>query len=83
MKNLNPLQLAEYDVAHKIHEEPVFNWWVMKLLHKRDQIINKVATCFQKGTAKFGIEIPTDVLSAYCLDKQNGNTFWKEAISKE
>ena len=45
VKNSNHLQLAEYFMAHKIHKDPAFNWWVRKILPKRDQIINKVATC--------------------------------------
>ena len=83
VKNSNPLQLAEYAVAQKIHKEPAFNWWATKVLRKRDRIINKVATRIRKGNTKFGIEIPTDVPSAYRLDEKNGNTFWRDAIAKE
>ena len=83
VKNSNPLQLAEYAVAQNIHKEPAFNWWVMKVLRKRDRIINKVATRIRKGTTKFGIEIPTDVPHAYRLDEENGNTYWRDAIAKE
>ena len=83
VKNGNPLQLAEYAIAQKIHKEPAFNWWVTKVLRKRDRIINKVTSRIRKGTMKFGVEIPTDVNQAMSLDRDNGNTFWMDAIKKE
>ena len=40
----------------------------------------------QKATAvqyKFGVRIPRTVKEAYALDKENGNTFWADAIKLE
>jgi hypothetical protein len=28
MKESNPVEVAEYAVAHEINEEPAFAWWV-------------------------------------------------------
>ncbi len=43
----------------------------------------KRSACFLKRTHKFGIEIPRTVKKALELDRQNGNTFWADAIAKE
>ena len=50
---------------------------------KCDRIISAVNPRVQKATHKFGIKIPTSV--AYCarIDKDNGNTLWMDAITKE
>jgi len=32
---------------------------------------------------KYGIEIPRDVAHAHQIDRENGNTFWQDAIAKE
>ena len=36
-----------------------------------------------RTTKKFGIEIPKTIERAYELDKENGNTLWRNAIEKE
>jgi hypothetical protein len=32
LKDSNPVELAEYAVANRIHEEPAFKWWVADVL---------------------------------------------------
>jgi hypothetical protein len=32
VKDSNPIELAEYAVANRIQEEPVFKWWVSETL---------------------------------------------------
>jgi hypothetical protein len=69
-----------------IDHKPVFNWWVPHVPKKRDRIISAVAkcsTCYLKWTHNFGIEIPRTVKEALELDRQNGNTFWADAIAKK
>ena len=84
IKESNPIEVAEYAFAKKIHKEPAFNWWATKVLRKRDRLINKVAARrIRKGRMKFGIEIPDTVEEAKALDSKNGNTFWVDAIEKE
>ena len=84
IKESNPIEVAEYAFAKKIHKEPAFNWWATKVLRKRDRLINKVAARrIRKGRMKFGIEIPDTVEEAKALDRKNGNTFWVDAIEKE
>jgi hypothetical protein len=41
LKESNPLQVADYVVAHKLTFEPAFFWWVPHVLRKRDRIIKQ------------------------------------------
>ena len=83
LKSSNPVELAEFAVAHNINDEAAFCWWVPFTLRKRDSIISSVNSRVRKTTHKYGVEIPTSVKHAYEIDKKNGNTFWRDAINKE
>ena len=75
MKQLYPIQLAEYAVANRINEEPAFAWWVTTFLKKRDRILAKVVKSkYWQRTHKYGIRIPNTVEEALAIDKSNGNT---------
>jgi len=50
---------------------------------ERDQIIAAVNRRYHKQTHKFGIEVPKTVKHAFEIDKENGNTFWQDAINQE
>jgi hypothetical protein len=39
LKESNPMDVAEYACVHSIHHEPAFNWWVQKVLQKRDRLL--------------------------------------------
>ena len=83
IKLSNPVEVAEYAVAHKIDRMPCFNWWARKTLKKRDRIIKKVKSRYWKRTHKYGIELPHSVKEALAIDKRTGTTFWADAIAKE
>jgi hypothetical protein len=83
IKEANPIEVAEYAVAQKIHKEPAFNWWVSKVLRKRDRLIHKMNSRMVKLNMKFGIEVPNTYEDAVALDKKNGNTKWLDSIKKE
>lgn len=84
IRNCDPIRVAEFAVARGVDKEPAFNWWVRKVLRKRDRIINKVKTRrMKRPNMKFGVIIPTNVEEALKLDEDNGNHFWEEAIKKE
>ena len=83
-KESNPVEVAEAAVALGVSKQPAFNWWVNHTLRKRERIIKKLkAQVIRKGRMKFGIEIPGTVEEAQRLDKENGNTFWMDAVAKE
>jgi hypothetical protein len=83
IKEANPIEVAEYAFAQNINKEPAFNWWVTKVLRKRDRLINKVNSQMTKSNMKFGIEIPSTYEEAIELDRKNGNTLWADSIKKE
>eukprot|EP00978_Attheya_sp_CCMP212_P012602 scaffold31521_cov55-Attheya_sp.AAC.1 len=61
LKESNPVEVAEYDVAREIQTEPAFDWWVPYTLKKRDCISTAVNNRYQKCTHKFGIELPKSI----------------------
>ncbi len=46
-------------------------------------MVNKVKGKYWQTTHKFGIRIPKSVAEAFQIDKENGNTYWANAIAKE
>jgi len=83
MKESYPVQLAEYAVQARVHEEPAFAWWVRDVLRKRERIVAKVKSKYWLRTHKYGIQIPKSVDEALAIDRENGNELWAEAIAKE
>jgi len=58
MKEAYPVQVAEYAIANDIAHEPAFNWWVHKVIKRKERLINKVKSKYWRTTHKFGIEVP-------------------------
>ena len=58
VKEANPADAAEYDVANRIDDELGFKWWVSYTLHKRNQTISKTKTKYWKKTHNFGVQLP-------------------------
>ena len=83
MKQLYPVQVAEYTESNKLMSEPTFAWWTPFTLNKREQIIGAVKAHLKKKTHKYGVLVPNTVKEAYMLDKEAGNTLWRDSISKE
>ena len=83
LKESYPIEVAEYAVAQNIAHEPAYVWWVPYTLRRRTRIIAAVNKRYIKTTHKFGIRVPKTVEEAMAIDKENGNTLWMDAISKE
>ena len=83
MKESYTPQVAEYAVASHIDQEPAFAWWVPHTMRKKEAIISKVKSAYWLTTHKYGIKMPKTVEEALKLDKENGNTLWYDAITKE
>jgi len=83
LKESNPVDVAEYAVAHGIHDEPAFAWWVPHTLKKRNRIIAAMNQRSQKKDTKFGIKIPRTWDQAVSIDKENGDTQWQDAVREE
>ena len=83
MKNAYPIEVAEYAIANKIHEEPAFAWWVPSTLKKRNRFISKVKIKYWQQTHKYDIEIPKSVKHSLELDQKNGdNQCWEAIMTK-
>ena len=83
LKESNPVEVAEFAVARGIDKEPAFDWWVPYTLRRRDKIISAVSAGVRQVSHKYGVKIPRSVAEALKLDKENGNTFWRNALEKE
>ena len=46
-------------------------------------MINKVKKKYWRTTHKYGIRVPKTIKEALQLDKEDGNTYWADAIKKE
>ncbi len=83
LKELHPIEVAEYAVTHKIDGMPVFAWWVPYTLKKRDRIISAVKARITRTTHKYNIEVPRTIQHAIEIDTKNNNRYWQDAIKKE
>ena len=83
VKESNPIELAEYAILNRIDDKPAFKWWVSLVIRKRNRMVNKVKKKYWRTTHKFGIRIPKTVAEALQIDRENGNTYWADAIAKE
>ena len=77
------MDVAGFAVARGIGKEPVFAWWVPLTFKKRNAITPASIPRESKVSHKHGIGLPSTVKEAYEIDKNNGNTFWRDAIEKE
>jgi hypothetical protein len=46
-------------------------------------MINKVKKKYWRTTHKFGVRLPKLVAKSFQIDKENGNTYWADPITKE
>lgn len=87
VKDAFPIETAEYEITHKLINEPTFKWWANKTLRHRDALIKRMNTKrkVRKGRIKYEIELPADhdFNDARRLDIKNDNTLWVDAINKE
>ena len=83
MKEAHPVELAEFAKAREIADEPAFAWWVPYTMRKRDIILSKIKARIRKTTHKYGVEVPTGIEHAHRLDRENGNSLWRDALAKE
>ena len=83
MNKSYPVKVAEYAEANKLSSKPVFAWWSPFTIKKRELIIGAAKARLKKKTHKYGMLVPNTVNKAYIIDKEAGNTIWRDSISKE
>jgi hypothetical protein len=77
LKESYPVQVTEYGVTNKIVEQMAFAWWVPYVLQKREQ------TWYWKRTRKYNVELPKCGKQVLVIDRNTGNSSWKDVIEKE
>jgi hypothetical protein len=83
MKEAHPIKVAKFSKVRDITNKPAFTWWVLYTLCKWDVILSKIKAQIRKTTHKCGIKTPLNIDYANRLDKENGNTLWRDALAKE
>jgi hypothetical protein len=84
LKELSPIEVAEYVAARGLDDEVAFQWWVPYTLRKKHSIICAVKSrAAKRKTHKYGVQVPQNVKEAFELDEANGNTLWEEALALE
>jgi hypothetical protein len=83
VKESNPLELAQFAVSRNIDSEPAFAWWVLHVLKKARHIVKATTHRAVRKKIKFGVVVPDTFEEAIQIDKENGNTYWHDAIEKE
>jgi len=69
LKESNPIEVAEYAIAHGISNEPAFAWWTPHVIKKRHRIIKSLHHRHLKKR-KYGIDIPSTVEEAHQMDEK-------------
>ena len=75
LKESSQIEVAEYDVANQIFEEPAFKWWVPHTIRKSNRIVSKVKGRYWKTTHKFGIRLPKTTKEALKIENIMGTGF--------
>ena len=79
----NSVELAAYEVANQLQEEPAFKRWDKYLLCWKYQIMSKVKTRYWWKTYKFGIRITKAAKEVLDIEKAVGTNFWEIAIQND
>ena len=83
LKEVNPVETADYAIANNIANQPVFSYWVPYVIRKRDVIISSISQRLRKTNTKYGIKIPKSMNEVNTFDIENGNNLWHDATAKE
>jgi hypothetical protein len=83
LKEINPVEVAEYAATKSFLNTPAFIWWAPHVLQKRTRSIADVTKRYHKRTHKFGIEVPKSWDDCVKLDKEKENTLCHDAVRKE
>ena len=53
------------------------------MIKKHNKIISAVASRVRINNMKYGMKIPTSIIEAYDINKENDSTLWRDAIKRE
>ena len=87
MAKQNPVTLACYAHDNGLLNEP--GWKFLLCTAKRQQFHNAIINSVKRrnnpiqAKYKFGVHVPCTFSEAMMVDKENGNTFWEDAVRHE
>ena len=73
LKELSPIEVADYTTASNLCKKTAFSWWVKNVLKRRKKMIGAASTKYIKCTHRFGLETRKTVKQALEIDTENGN----------
>ena len=53
------------------------------MIKKRNHIISAGDSRVRINNMKYGMKIPTSITDVYDIDRENGNTVWRDAIKRK
>ena len=83
----DPVTLANYAKEHDLLEQP--GWKFLHRIAPHAKVLCHLLNQARRQSKhnaiwyKFGVRVPRTVKEAYDLDRENGNTFWADAIALE
>jgi hypothetical protein len=83
----DPVTLAVYAKEHDLLDQP--GWKCFRKIARCAKVLKRMINASKRKQNynairyKFGVRIPRNVKEAKMLDKQNGNTYWQDAIALE
>ena len=87
MANQHPVTLARYSHDNVLLNEP--GWKLLCRTAKCQRFLNAIINSIKRHNDpnqvkyKFGVRVPHTFSEAMMLDKENGNTFWADAVRHE
>ena len=84
IKDSFPIEVAKCVVANQSSEEPAFNWWVPKVLRKKEQMVcvAKSRTKYWLKSHKYGVRLPKTIKEALQIDKETGTDYWRKEFRR-
>ncbi len=83
----DPITLAKYAKDKGLLETP--GWKTLRRIARRAKFVQQMINASKRQQQhdavryKFGVRVPRNVKEALMLDRENGNTYWQEAMDAE
>ena len=83
----DPVTCAVYAKEHGLLNEP--GWKQFKKYARKAKMLQRLVNNAKRSQKfgqiiyKFGVRLPRNVKEALLLDRENGNTYWEDAIKTE
>ena len=84
LKESYPIKTAEFSRTRGTDDKPVFIWWILYIIRKRNIIIGQGnSRGVLRITHKYSFELPYSIAQSKKLDKDNKTPLWSKSLNKE